>query len=72
MLLNLTFELPLYGFHLVLEPQLELLQPDFFQLLVFCKKSFLGEGFEPLGVFRVFVGQLAELIVIYEELVSRS
>ena len=35
--------LPLNMLHLVLEPQFQLFQPDFFQLLVISKESFLGE-----------------------------
>src|SRR5580658_3630108 len=35
--------LPLNGLHLVLEPQLQLLKPDFLQLFVFAEITFLGE-----------------------------
>src|SRR3954465_11416837 len=72
MLLNLTFELTFDKLHLILEAKFQLLQTDLFQLFVFGEKSFLGEGFKPLRIFRMFVGQLAKLVVIYEELVSRS
>ena len=39
-LLQHDAQLPLDGFHLVLEPQFQLFQPDFFQLFVFCEISF--------------------------------
>jgi len=41
-------ELPLDRLHLILEPQLQLLQTDFFQLLVFRKEALLGQRFKSL------------------------
>jgi hypothetical protein len=35
-------ELPLNGFHLVFEPQLQLLESDFFELFVFAEITLLG------------------------------
>jgi hypothetical protein len=48
--------LPLNVLHLILEPQLELLEPDFFQLFVIRQETFFGELFESLGVLGVFHG----------------
>src|SRR6266496_907989 len=64
--------LPLNELHLVLEPQLQLLQPRFFHLFVFVEITFLGECFETLLILRVFDGQLTKLLMTGEELVSRS
>lgn len=65
-------ELPLDNLHLVFQPQFQFFQPDFLQLFVFGEKSFLGKGIEALRILRVFIGQLAKLVVTYEELVSRT
>jgi hypothetical protein len=35
--------LPHQLFHLVLHPQLQLLQPDFLELFFFCKEIFVGK-----------------------------
>ena len=39
---ELLSELPLNGFHLVFEPQLQLLESDFFELFVFAEITLLG------------------------------
>jgi hypothetical protein len=46
--------LPLNIFHLVFEPQLELLEADFLNFLVVRQETLFGELFESLGVLGVF------------------
>ena len=45
-------ELALNGFHLILEAQLQLLKPGFFQLFVFAEITLLGKRIEPFCVLR--------------------
>jgi hypothetical protein len=62
-------ELPLQGLHLVLEAQFELFQANLFDLLILGKKSFLGEGIEPLGILRMLYNKASKLIISGDEYV---
>lgn len=64
--------LPLDGLHLIFEPQFEFLQTDLFQLFVLTEITLLGEQIKTFRVLRVLLSQSAELLVIGQELVSRS
>jgi len=64
--------LPLDRFHLIFKPQLQLLEPDFFQFFVVGKVTLVGKRGKTLLVLRVLLGQLAEFIVRGQEVVSRG
>src|SRR3974390_3170808 len=64
--------LALDRFHLIFEAEVQLFQPDFFQLLVFAEITFLGEYIKTLGILRMLLNQAAEFVVTGQELVSRS
>jgi len=57
-------------FHLVLDAQLQLLQPYFFEFFIFGEVPLLEESFKTLGVLGVFLGQLAEIVIAGQELVA--
>src|ERR1700694_3537504 len=48
-------ELPLNGFHLVFEPELQLFESDFFELFVFAEITLLGQGIEATSILCVFL-----------------
>src|SRR5438132_8084754 len=60
------------GLHLVLEPQFQLLQSDFFQLFVVGKIPLVSKRGEPLFILRMLLGQFAELLVRGQEMVFRG
>src|SRR5258707_9482659 len=69
---GLPLELLLDIEHLVLQTQLQLFQPDFFQFFVFREVALVSEGIESLGKLRVLLDQPPEFIMASQELVSRS
>jgi hypothetical protein len=64
--------LPLNRLHLIFEPQLQLFQPDFFQLFVVAEISFLGEGIKAGRVLQVFLSQFPEFFMTAQEHLVRS
>jgi hypothetical protein len=64
--------LPLDRLHLIFEPQLQLLKPNFFQLLVFTEVTLLGEGIKAGGILHMLLSQLAEFLMAAQKRVSRS
>src|SRR5579883_2594606 len=67
LVLGLLPETPLDQFHLIFQAQLQLLQPDLFQLFVFGEVAFFGECIEALCVLRVLCCQPTELLVAGQE-----
>src|SRR5712692_806504 len=64
--------LPLDGLHLVPQTQFQLFQSDFFQFFVVGKVTLVGKRGETLLKLRVLLGQLAELFMRGQEVVSRG
>jgi hypothetical protein len=65
-------KLPLNRLHLVFEPELQFLQPDFLELFVFAEITFLSERIKTSGILQVLLSQLAKFIVIAQESVALS
>src|ERR1700691_3807013 len=64
--------LPLNAFHLIFEPQLQLLEPDFLQLFIFAEITLLSERIKSSGILHMLLSQLAEFVVAGQESVLRS
>ena len=64
--------LPLNAFHLVFEPQLQLLEAHFLQLFIFAEVTFLGERIKTGGILHVLLSQPAEFVVAGQESVFGS
>jgi hypothetical protein len=58
--------------HLVFDAQLELLEADFFHLLVFRQISFFDQGVKTLRVLTVFLGQPTKFLVAGKKLFANG